>query len=529
MDPFTISMAVAPLILSSAKLSMLICALKDSYTNAPTTLIATWTECKMMHITLSRIQGLVYKNESALSLRLTAHESMREAFDGALTGCRMTLAALNLELDKLVEPKTATGEGVETMKIGLQVKQNFVWKENIMKQLLDQTRGQMSSLQCLIQLLESEAQTDILKLLKQSAADIRRIYHLAKSIRSDQGIDDDQSSFHLAHQYIAYGLVPSYEAQLSQSSTYQRAQTAAGEEFLARKIELLDEKYALEEKLEGLRLEMDLKDEKATQQEHDILSKTEEIGKLQLDILQKDERLLRKEKLITKLKNRVMPRDKAKNLKHDSIIHWVARNGYVKAVDQLLMEGANIDAIISKGYTPLHEAAIHGHAKAAKALLQKGANKEAASKDGLAPLHAAAHFGHVEVVKVLLEKGANKDAASLRGSTAVHLAAEEGHVAVMKVLLEQGANKEAADMDGRTALHKAANSGHVEIVKILLENGANKEAADMDGRTALHKAAISGQAEIVKMLLENGANKEASSKVELTQLHAAAQFGHVEV
>lgn len=41
MDPFTISKVVAPLILSSAKLTMLILAVKERYNNALTTLIAT--------------------------------------------------------------------------------------------------------------------------------------------------------------------------------------------------------------------------------------------------------------------------------------------------------------------------------------------------------------------------------------------------------------------------------------------------------------------------------------------------------
>lgn len=109
----------------------------------------------------------------------------------------------------------------------------------------------MSSLQSLIQLLESEIQADVLMSLKQNAADVRKVFHRAKSIRSDHGVDDDQSYFHLAHQSLVYGLVPSYEAQLFQSSTYQRAQTTAAEELLARKIELLDEKYALEEKIRG--------------------------------------------------------------------------------------------------------------------------------------------------------------------------------------------------------------------------------------------------------------------------------------
>lgn len=130
-------MAVAPLVLSSAKLTMLICAVKDSYNNAPITLTATLTECKMIHITLSKIQGLVYKNEADLSSSLKAQKPMQEVFDDALAGCRITLAALNLELDKLVEPE----KGMRPMEIRFRARRRLIWKEDIMKQLLNQTRG----------------------------------------------------------------------------------------------------------------------------------------------------------------------------------------------------------------------------------------------------------------------------------------------------------------------------------------------------------------------------------------------------
>lgn len=99
-------MAVAPLVMSSAKLTMLISAVRDNYKYAPITLTATLAGCKIIHITLSKIQGLVYQKETDLSSRLTAQAPLREAFDCALTRCRMTLAALNLELDKLANQKS---------------------------------------------------------------------------------------------------------------------------------------------------------------------------------------------------------------------------------------------------------------------------------------------------------------------------------------------------------------------------------------------------------------------------------------
>lgn len=80
----------------------------------------------------------------------------------------------------------------------------------------------------------------------------------AKSIRSDQGFNDCESSFHpsrqtvvyetpfhSAQQTVVYGLTQSYEEELMQSSAYQKAQSAAAEELFAKKLELLEEKYEL--------------------------------------------------------------------------------------------------------------------------------------------------------------------------------------------------------------------------------------------------------------------------------------------
>lgn len=522
-----IYMAVAPLIFSSAKLTMLISTLKDRYNNPPTTLIATLTGCKIMNITLSKIQGLVYKNEAGLSSRLKAQELMREAFDCSLTGCRMTLAALDLELDKLMEPRKVMEKGTEETKIGFQMKQKDFWKETAMKQLLDQTRGQILSLQCLIQLLESETQEGISQLLKENTADIQRVSHRARSIRSEQGIEDDKSSFQLAHQASGYGLVPSYEAELSRSSTYKRAQMTAAEELLARKIELLDEKYALEEKLEGLLLVVDSKDEKITRQEHEILSRNEKIGRLEHDILLKDRRLLLKEKKISELENKISQRDEGKDLKEDSIVHdWVA--SYARAVGQLLKVAASIEAAFGEGYTPLHEAVRQGDAGVLKVLLKRGATKEATRKNGWTALYLAASNGEVKQVKSLLEKGAKEWAAINIGWTPLYMAARNGHVEVAQVLLENGALLEASRKDQWTPLHAAIHFGHVEVVQMLLEKGANTEAQSSNGLTPLHGAAVSGQVKIVKLLLEKEANKDAECH-EGTPLNLAAGKGHVEV
>lgn len=495
MDPFTVSMAVAPLILSSAKLIMLVSAVKDSYKTASTTLIATSAECRVMHMTLSKIQGLVYKNESDLSSRLTAQKPLREAFDDALTGCRMTLAALNLEMDKLIEPNM----GTQTTGFGFRVKAKLVWKEDIMKQLLDQTRGQMTSLRYLIEFLESETQADILKSLQQNLADIRRIFHRAKSIRLNQGIGDDQSSFHLTNQVAAFGLVPSYEAQLSQSSTYQRAQTAAAEELFAKRIELLDEKYALEDKVEGLLLEIDLKDESVRKLEHDILTKDQAIGILEQNTLNDGLLLSNEEKIDLALLDEYM------HLKTNAdIIHRAAKKGDSRLINLLLRRGANTEAFNHTGCTPLHVAAQLDRVKILQLLLDKGANIEAADQKGMMPLHYAARDGHVKIVQILLEKGASWDAENEEIQTPLHFAAFYGSVKIAQMLLERGAKMEAVARSGETPLHRAAYRGHVDVVQMLLDQGANREAVEMYGRTPYKVAKKYGHRKVAKLLFQPG-------------------------
>lgn len=139
--------------------------------------------------------------------------------------------------------------------------------------------------------------------MKENTAAIRRRFNRAKSIRSLQDFDDSQSSFHSAQQSVAYDLAQPYGEQLVQSSAYQRAQTAAAEELFAAKLELLEEKYELgtvpllsllqciplrhrfaktslpEEKLDNIRLEVALKDEKVVELENAVSLKNE-LGKV---------------------------------------------------------------------------------------------------------------------------------------------------------------------------------------------------------------------------------------------------------
>ena len=152
MDPLSISLAIAPLLLASAKLTKQISEFVDGYKNAPVTLTSICTECKLIHIALCKIQGLVYESNKVLTARLSSEKSLRDAFDSALTGCRMTVAAVDIETRKIIDSEAVSHSG--KAEIPFKRKLKYVWKEDLMQSLLDQTRGQMASIQFLVSILQ---------------------------------------------------------------------------------------------------------------------------------------------------------------------------------------------------------------------------------------------------------------------------------------------------------------------------------------------------------------------------------------
>jgi ankyrin repeat protein len=73
----------------------------------------------------------------------------------------------------------------------------------------------------------------------------------------------------------------------------------------------------------------------------------------------------------------------------------------------LLDAGADINASLANGRTPLRLAAIKGHVQIVDLLLQRGAAVHTRGANGLTPLHWASLKGFPEIVSLLLVKGAD--------------------------------------------------------------------------------------------------------------------------
>lgn len=100
-------------------------------------------------------------------------------------------------------------------------------------------------------------------------------------------------------------------------------------------------------------------------------------------------------------------------------LHEAVLMGNLKAVEQHINAGSDIDAQDQYGSTALIVAATFGATEAAELLIDAGADLTITNGEGSTPLHVAAFFCRVEIVKALIDAGADVNAVNLAGRTAL--------------------------------------------------------------------------------------------------------------
>jgi ankyrin repeat protein len=204
-------------------------------------------------------------------------------------------------------------------------------------------------------------------------------------------------------------------------------------------------------------------------------------------------------------------------------LHLAVQRDDVKAVDQLLRGGANVQAANRYGVTPIYIACINGNAAIVERLLSAGANPNTAMPDGETVLMTAARTGKVDVVKALIARGADVHASERsRGQTALMWAAAENNAGAVKALIEAGARINERSKNGSfTPYLFAVRAGNVETSRVLIDAGAKVDESLPDGTTALVLATINAHYEQAAFLLDKGANPNADTQG-WTALHQIA-------
>lgn len=124
-------------------------------------------------------------------------------------------------------------------------------------------------------------------------------------------------------------------------------------------------------------------------------------------------------------------------------IHAAAREGYVRALEWLIAQKANIEATDATGKTPLLRGAERGQAAALDMLIKAGAHVDAQDADSNTALILAAGGSSVEVVEKLLEAEADISLTTdpiLGGLDACGIAEQSRNREIMSILQAQKQN-----------------------------------------------------------------------------------------
>ena len=189
----------------------------------------------------------------------------------------------------------------------------------------------------------------------------------------------------------------------------------------------------------------------------------------------------------------------------------------------VLPMSAVITLLIACGYGPgdpgklcsINFNAVNGgDVKAAQQEIDRGADINARCEDNSTPLHVAVgrFYPHVETVQLLLANGADINARNYREFTPLHLATLNQQPHVVLLLIEHGADVNAQNnRDQSTPLHRAMiNSDNPQVVELLLLHGADPNAINRFGNTPLLELVALGnprvQVQHARLLIEYGAD-----------------------
>ncbi|KAF7919271.1 hypothetical protein EAE99_008573 [Botrytis elliptica] len=213
----------------------------------------------------------------------------------------------------------------------------------------------------------------------------------------------------------------------------------------------------------------------------------------------------------------------------NTALHMAVERGHLEVIMLLLeQECFQVDTGNENKWTPLHYAARIGRPKIIEQLLALGANSLKKTADGATPLHIAAKEGHLRVFQILMSAG--KDALQMKdelGFFPFMLAVQNGHLSVVQELMQSCSFK----TNDLSPLHIAATQDNCEMIELLLRYSQNWTVndQDQDRQTPLHIATKKSFLKVVKLLLEKRANIDVGNDIGDTPLSIAVRYGHIEI
>jgi ankyrin repeat protein len=215
-------------------------------------------------------------------------------------------------------------------------------------------------------------------------------------------------------------------------------------------------------------------------------------------------------------------------------LHCAADAGSLQALRVLLNAEADINALDSRGQTPLWRAAQRRQSEICTALIDYGADINVKDRVGRTALHVFAGYSQ-DLVEELLKRNV-AFVSDDYGFTPLHVAATEGQPAIIELLCyylgKNGSNMLHSELDllgQKVVLEEAAKNGLVNAVEVLIgEFGADLlHVRYTHDSTFLHLAAYSGEEKLIPFIAGRSVIDPNAQDVEaLTALNIAAMRGH---
>lgn len=155
-------------------------------------------------------------------------------------------------------------------------------------------------------------------------------------------------------------------------------------------------------------------------------------------------------------------------------------------------KGFSVNAKV-EGYPLLVTATANENIRLVEQLLEQGARVNAYGMDGLTALETAVLRDNSDLVALLLEKGAKANQVDDEGNTALHYAAGYSSYEVTKALLEHGAKIDVFNQKKFSPLYTALLAGRWDVAELLMQQDAkytipNQEAFMETIRALLYDA-----------------------------------------
>ncbi|XP_052802681.1 rabankyrin-5-like isoform X2 [Mya arenaria] len=195
-----------------------------------------------------------------------------------------------------------------------------------------------------------------------------------------------------------------------------------------------------------------------------------------------------------------------------NFLHIAILNKDIESVLFLISVHANVTSRVqdSKHLAPLHMAVDVGSEIIVRNLLLAGAEVNALTNQKQTSLHIASSKDHSVICTILLENGVDFDALDENHDNALHLAVKSGNLNSVRVLLtESSINAEAVNAKGQNPLHVLAAYGKdnaAAIFELFRESMPEYPIAkvDADCSTALLLAYMNGNGNLCRALVRAG-------------------------